>query len=109
LPERLRRRYLAIKLETEETFEKRKIINAIWDSIYQLFGEYGASKTGLSMIEHKEEKLLMLRCHHKAVDMIRAAIAFITKIEDKPIAMHVIAVSGTIKALRRKITLTKGT
>ena len=35
--------------------------------------------------------------------MVRAAIAFITKIDDKPIAMHVIAVSGTIKALRRKI------
>jgi len=107
LSERLRRRYFAIKLETEEEIDRRKVVNAIWNAIYELFGDYGASKVGLATIEYKKkEKLLILRCYHKAVDMVRAAIAFITKIGDKPVAMHVIAVSGTIKALRRKI---KGT
>lgn len=104
MSERLRRRYFAIKLETAEEIDKRKVVNAIWNAIYELFGDYGASKTGLATIDYKEEdKLLILRCHHKAVDMVRAAIAFITKIDNKPIAMHVIAVSGTIKALKRKI------
>jgi len=104
LPERLRRRYFAIKLETEEKIDKRKVVNAIWNAIYELFGDYGASKAGLATIDYEEEeKLLILRCYHKAIDMVKAAIAFITKIDDKPIAMHVIAVSGTIKALRRKI------
>lgn len=104
MSERLRRRYFAIKLETEEKIDKGKVVNAIWNAIYELFGDYGASKAGLTVIDYmEEEKLLILRCYHKAVDMVRAAIAFVTKIEEKPVAMHVIAISGTIKALRRKI------
>lgn len=104
MPKRLRRRYLAIKLEAEEAFDKKKLTNTIWESVTKLFGEYGASKTGLSAIEYrKEEKMLILRCFHSSLNMVRAALAFITKIDEKPVAMHVINVSGTLKALRKNL------
>jgi len=104
LPKRIRRRYLAIKLEAEEAFDKKKLTDAIWESVTKLFGEYGASKTGISAIEYrKEEKMLILRCFHNSLNMVRAAIAFITKIEETPVAMHIINVSGTLKALRKNL------
>jgi len=104
LPKRIRRRYLAIKLEAEEAFDKKKLTNTIWESVTKLFGEYGASKAGLSAIEYrKEEKMLILRCFHNSLNMVRAAVAFITKIEETPATMHIIKVSGTLKALRKNL------
>lgn len=96
---------MAVILEAERKIDKKRIVNAVWNSINQLFGECGASETGLSLIEYKEEeKLLILRCFHTSLDMVRAAIAFITKIGEMPVAMHIVAVSGTLKALRRNIS-----
>jgi RNase P/RNase MRP subunit POP5 len=91
-------------VESTETFDRKKLTDVIWDAVTQLFGEYGASKIGLSIIEYRrEEKMLILRCFHNSLDILRAAIAFITKIEDVPVTLHLINVSGTLKALRRNI------
>jgi RNase P/RNase MRP subunit POP5 len=38
-----------------------------------------------------------------ASDMVRAALATMTRIGDKPVTVHVIAVSGTIKAVYKNV------
>jgi RNase P/RNase MRP subunit POP5 len=99
-----RRRYLALTIDSDETFGSREFMSAVWDAVLRLYGEYGASRTGLALIDYDaEKKLAILRTVHTAVDMVRGALASITKISDKPVAVHVLAVSGTIKALSEKI------
>lgn len=100
----VRRRYLAVTVESDDAIDERELINAVWGMTYQLFGEYGASQAGMTHIDFQDDReITILRCSHNALDMVRAAIAVISEIENRPVTLRVVAVSGTLKALRRKI------
>ncbi|UCG36128.1 MAG: hydrogenase maturation protease [Candidatus Bathyarchaeota archaeon] len=101
-----KRRYLAVKAEDTKQTDTRDLMSAIWDSIYRLFGEVGASKTSLSRIRSDDDEILILRCSHKALSMVRAAIAATTEIHGQTVTIRVLAVSGTLNALRKKLTHT---
>lgn len=101
---KMRRRYLALKIDSVETFSSGEFIGGVWDAILKLYGEYGASQTSLALIDYDaEKKLAILRTTHITVSMVRAALSSITKIGDRLVAVHVLKVSGTIKALYKKI------
>ena len=105
---KVRRRYLALKIELKGNFSSRQIFNVIWNSVLQLYGEYGLSKTGLTFIDyHEKEKIMIIRTVHTAVDNVRAALASITNIDGEPAAIHVLKVSGTLKALRKNLKLSQ--
>jgi RNase P/RNase MRP subunit POP5 len=98
----MKRRYLAVSIDSHETFSSYEFMDAVWGAVSKLFGEYGASQVGLSLIDYDEtNKSAVIRTWHKTLETVRAAIASITQIGNKPAALHVVAVSGTIKALRR--------
>ncbi len=81
-------------------------MDTIWGAVTRLFGEYGASQVNLNLIEYDAQRnYAVLRCSHRALDMVRAAVASITEINGKPAAIQVPAVSGTLKALRKKAHL----
>lgn len=102
--ERIRRRYLLLKLDCEKPFSKKDFLSALRSSIIRLFGEYGASQTEIFLIEYNSEtKYAIIRCSHKSLTMLRASIASITKIAGKPVVIHVLLVSGTLKALRKRM------
>ncbi len=104
----VRRRYLALKVDSEETPDSRAVADAVWDAVLRLFGEIGAGQAGLYMVgSDKEKSYMVLRCSHKALPMVRAAVASITRVGGKPAAVHVLRVSGTLKALRGKIVSTQ--
>jgi len=101
---RVKRRYLALVIDSDAVFSSKELVDAIWSAISKLYGEYGASRTGLTLISYDmERRFAVVRILHTAVDMVRAALASITKIHDRPVAIHVLTVSGTIRALYKKI------
>jgi RNase P/RNase MRP subunit POP5 len=101
---KLKRRYLALKIDSNETFSSKDFMDAVWNAVSKLYGEYGASQTGLTLIDYNMEKgFAIIRAVHTAVNMVRTALASITKIENKPAAIHVLIVSGTIRALHKKL------
>ena len=101
--QRIRRRYLALKIVGEQPLNKSDLLNSVWNKVHQLYGEYGASQVSLSLIEYNPEgNYAIIRCSHKALEMVRASIATITKINEKTVAIHVVGVSGTLKSLRKK-------
>lgn len=78
---------------------------AVWNSILKLFGEYGASQTDIRLIKYNPEKgLAVIRCSHKALSMVKASIACVTRIGRESAALHVQLVSGTLRSLRRKLS-----
>ena len=104
----VRKRYLALRVECEKFLDHKAVLDAVWNSVLGLFGEVGCSQAGLYLV-HFDEKTnyTVLRCSHKALPMVRAAITSITKIGNQPAAIHVLRVSGSLKALRKKVTSTK--
>lgn len=80
-------------------------MKAIWNMLYQLFGEFGASQAALSFIsfDHKRQ-IITLRCSHTTLDMVKTTIAAVSEIRGKHAFLQVIKVSGTLKALRKTST-----
>jgi ribonuclease P/MRP protein subunit POP5 len=99
----VRRRYLAVKIDSVQEIEERELKNAIWNTLGRLFGEYGASKTGFVLISYDTAKnYAVLRCASPMLEAFRASLASLTEISGKPAAIHVLGVSGTLKSLKRK-------
>jgi ribonuclease P/MRP protein subunit POP5 len=100
---RMRKRYLALRVESDQHFNERDLMDAVWNAVLQLFGEYGASQTNLRLIKYDlERNYMVVRCSHLALENVRASIASITEIQGKPAVIHVMGVSGTLKGLRKK-------
>ena len=95
---------MALKAESSQQFEGRALMSTIWGMVYQVYGEFGASQTSMSMVQYDEDtKTLTVRCSLAGLEVARTAIAAVTEIGTKPAALRVVAVSGTLKALRKKL------
>ena len=100
---RVKRRYILMQIESDSTIEERQFIDTVWAAIYKLYGEQGASLTNLSPISFDgASQRAIMRANLTVVDNVRTAIALITSISGKASAVHVVAISGTIKGLREK-------
>jgi RNase P/RNase MRP subunit POP5 len=101
---RLKRRYLALKFDSDFTPSDREVIDTFWNAVTKLYGEVGASMANLVLIDYDaEQKRAILRCNLSTISEVRTALATVIRINDKAAAVHVLAVSGTIKALRGKL------
>jgi RNase P/RNase MRP subunit POP5 len=81
-------------------------MDAVWSAVTKLYGEYGASLTSLALINYDvEKKTAVIRTSLTTVNLVRTSLASITSLAGRESAMHVLAVSGTIKALRKKARL----
>ncbi len=101
---RFKRRYLALQLECESVPTEREFMDAVWASVTRLYGEVGASLTSLALINFEvERKVALVRTSLATLDIVRSSLASITSIASKEASVHVLAVSGTIKALLKNI------
>ncbi|MGB9841540.1 MAG: Rpp14/Pop5 family protein [Candidatus Bathyarchaeales archaeon] len=99
---RVKRRYLVLLVDSDSAPSPKELMDAIWSAVVKLYGEVGASQTSLSLIEYNaEKKVAVIRTALAKVNLVRASLATITSVAGKDAALHVLTVSGTIKALRK--------
>ena len=99
---RERRRYLRFELQCERPVDKRAVLKEIWDSLYALYGDLGASESKLWLIEYQPSEdgtqgVGILRCAHNHVEEVRAALACIHAIDTARVGIRIVKTSGTIK------------
>ena len=100
---REKRRYLALYVVSEQPFDERAVLGVVQASVCRLFGEYGASKANIKLIKDiPEKRQVVIRCSHTMLEKVRAAITSTIELDGKPVAIHVVGVSGTLKALANK-------
>ena len=101
---RVKRRYLALQVDSDGAPSAREFMDAVWGAVAKLYGEYGASLTSLALIDYDvERRTAVIRTSLATVDLVRASLASITSLANREAAVHVAAVSGTIKALCEKL------
>lgn len=86
-------------------FNLEQVINAIWNAIFQLFGEVGASSFSLwvpSNLYDEKNGIGIIKCNHNSVECVRASLASIKDIEGNPAIFRTLGVTGTIKSAKRK-------
>jgi len=104
LLKRVKRRYLALEVESDGVFDSKSFMDTVWGAVVRLYGEYGASRTGLTLIDYDGERgFAVVRVLLSAVPMVRASLASITNVAGKPVAVHVVMMSGTLKALHKSL------
>jgi RNase P/RNase MRP subunit POP5 len=96
------RRYLAIKIYSENEVKEKDLFNAIEEKINFLYGVVGASRINYRPIGF-EDGIAIIRCNHLWVSQMRSVIAHIKEINFFPVMLQVIRISGTIKTLKKKI------
>jgi ribonuclease P/MRP protein subunit POP5 len=92
-----------LQVDSEGAPTPKEFMDTVWGAVTRLYGEYGASLTGLTLIDYSaEEGTAVVRCTLEAVGMVRAALASITMVAGREAAVHVLGVSGTIKSLGKQ-------
>jgi ribonuclease P/MRP protein subunit POP5 len=100
---RIKRRYLALQIDIDVAPSWKEFTDALWSAIVKLYGEYGASLTSLTLIDYdSEKKMAVIRTSLATVNLVRASLASITCLAGRNATVHVLAASGTIKALARR-------
>ncbi len=95
---------MALKVVSDQPVSERSVMDTVWNAVLKLFGEYGASQANLSLMRYDpKRKFAVFRCSHVAIEKVRASIASITEINGEPVVIHVLGVSGTLRALRKKV------
>lgn len=99
----MKRRYLAVQIDYDGVLSQREFLDAVWSAVTRLYGEYGASQTGMALIYFDEEnKTAIIRVSLLMLQQVRASIASITRMKGEEAAVHVTVISGTIKSLHEK-------
>lgn len=101
---RVKRRYLALQLEMDGVPTEKELMDAIWCSVARVYGDVGASLTCLALISFDVSRMVaVVRTSLETLDMVRASLACVTSVAGRDAAVHVLAVSGTLKALFEKL------
>ncbi|MDJ0269408.1 MAG: Rpp14/Pop5 family protein [Aigarchaeota archaeon] len=100
---RLRRRYVAVCCYPNERQPEQ-----LWDAVrlvfVKLFGELALIESGLRKVRSRHHKdLLIIACYHSWLPKALAAITLVKSVNGMDVSLDVITVSGTIRALRRRI------
>ncbi len=97
---RTKRRYIALQLDCEGVPSDRELMDAIWGAVTRLYGEVGASLTGLALIDFDiERKIVVIRTSLVSLLSMRSSLASVTNVAGGVASLNVLAVSGTLKAL----------
>ena len=100
---REKERYVAFQIISEEVVVYSDFEAAVWSTLLDFFGEYGASRTSMWLIKNlydEQEQIGVIRCNHESVQIVLTMLGLIERLGDTRVIVKILKVSGTIKGLR---------
>jgi RNase P/RNase MRP subunit POP5 len=98
---RRRYRYAGFRVLSPNHLGEKEVREVIQRSIVELLGAHGLSRIEPRIIEYDAERSVgIIRCKHLYLLLLRASLASIATIGEKPAAFLVLKVSGSLRALR---------
>lgn len=102
---RKKKRYIAFEITGEENIEFPELVNAVWHSLLNLFGEVKTAEINFWMVKdswNQETQRGLIKCNHNHVSEVRLALALLDRIGDSEVSIRTMGVSGTMKAAKKK-------
>jgi RNase P/RNase MRP subunit POP5 len=97
-----RKRYIAFRLDPARIISRRGIFTLFMKSLTEIQDHNTLDSIHLRIISYNRNTGFgILRCDHRAVEALSIALNSITKV-DYEFNVEILGVSGTIKALKRK-------
>ena len=103
---REKKRYLAFEVISKQKIEdSNKVKESIMGGALEFLGHLGMAKAGAIILKDKWNKDLqrgIIKVNNKEVDNLKAALAFIEKIDGKEAIVKSVGVSGILKKAENK-------
>lgn len=103
--QREKKRYIVFEIMAEDKIKFNKVVEAIWHSMLDLFGEVTSSDINFWVMkdrwDYKTQKGI-IKCSHIYVDQVRTALSLLTRIGDTRVFFNTLGESGTIKTATEK-------
>ena len=102
---REKKRYVAFEVIPKKRLTAAKIAKTIQLALLQYTGIKGAAKAGVMFLTDKynpETQKGLVKVSHDAVDDLKAALAFIDKVDDEKVIVQTLGVSGILKKAEKK-------
>lgn len=100
---RKKKRYVGFKVYSNEPIARDEVVRAMWRETVGFLGENVTSELDLWVLDYDETRQVgFLVCSHKQVDKVKACLTLVNSAKGKKLMVHVLGVSGTVKALNRK-------
>jgi len=102
-----KRRYVLVRVDPAGTpLEQKDLYYAIADAITALYGD-AAAAIMIQAVVAAEGDYVFIRCRRGAERELATALSTITACRDTRIALRIIAASGTMEGLRKRIRVKK--
>lgn len=98
---REKKRYIAFKILSQNSINRRDLTEELLDSMYSLFGDKGTSEINPSLMSYDGD-LGILRCQKDRTSDTRAALACISRVRGGCVSIKVLGISGTVKGAMEK-------
>ena len=101
---RERNRYIAFEVSSEAALDRKPVVDAVWSSLLRLFGEVGAAKTSLWVMDWEKTKNKgIIKVNHKSLQTMRQSMAQVREIDGKKASINTLTTSGTLKGARERL------
>lgn len=98
---RQRNRYLNFRIVSDIPISRKDAVDAIWSSFVSMWGQVGASKTGMWVMDYiPQTKNGIVKVNHNSVKQLRSAISSVTAISGARARIDVKRSSGTLRKAR---------
>jgi ribonuclease P/MRP protein subunit POP5 len=99
-----KKRYIAFEIQSEKQIGFFALAGALSTSCLTLLGELGMAQAGVSILPeqyNKETKTGVIRVNNKFVHPIKAALAFTSTIQNQPVLIRSLGISGILNKTKK--------
>lgn len=103
---REKKRYVAFEVASQSSLKSfQDVARGLWNGFLTFLGELEAGKAGINIIANTydaEKQRGLIRVNNKYVDSVKAALLFITSIDQQPVMVRSLGVSGVLNKAQKK-------
>jgi ribonuclease P/MRP protein subunit POP5 len=100
---REKKRYIVYQVDSDSKIKMYNIQKDLITQLHKLLGVFHSSKSGIMPLKFDEKsKQGIIRVNHTAVDLIKSCFVMIKTIENNPVCIQTIGVSGIMKKAKEK-------